>query len=147
VRCAAEPRRACGEVVVASAERINHPVLLIGYLNTGLHRRDELGPTLLCSDKSPRLGQSGWADAWRHFHGLSRAGNRCRSDHAFVMRMPAARLRACRYAHQERDDVTTDRSRFRAKSPNTGLMLQTASPGGNNVGTGRDVFVRTNGPG
>jgi hypothetical protein len=36
--------------------------------------------------------------------------NRCRVDHAFVTPCVLARVRACQYAHQERDDVTTDHS-------------------------------------
>lgn len=69
----------------------DRPAVLLGDFNTGLHRIDELGATLSCTDSMQALLSSGWTDAWRSLHPnersyswWSRVGNGFRLDHAFV---------------------------------------------------------------
>jgi len=89
--------------------------VVIGDLNTGLHRVDEVNATFRCADKFDAFGTI-LADAWRGTHGLvarefswySRVGNGFRIDHAFVSPQLAPFIQACHYDQAPRRESATD---------------------------------------
>jgi exodeoxyribonuclease-3 len=117
-----EKRRYWAALLRAAQEQLPHPSILIGDFNTGCHREDEESATLRCADDFATLSESGWTDAWRHFHGSARqftwfshrrggaAGNGFRLDHAFVSPSLLPRLVACDYSHAEREQKISDHS-------------------------------------
>lgn len=76
-----------------ASQAARRPTLLIGDLNTGLHRIDETGATLRCSEHMMALREAGWVDVWHALHPNVRppsswwetmTGNGFRLDHAFL---------------------------------------------------------------
>ena len=108
-------------VLEAAAARLREPFLFLGDWNTGLHRLDEPGSLFIGAEHFARLSALGWTDLWRHHnpgdtefswywkaHGVR--GNGYRVDHAFASPALAARVRACRYSHTQRDAGISDHS-------------------------------------
>lgn len=71
----------------------HRPTLLIGDLNTGIHRVDEIGATLPCSEYLAELRSAGWVNVWHALNPdvrpppstwASRTGKGFRVDHAFL---------------------------------------------------------------
>lgn len=88
---------------VAAERLIERPTVIIGDLNTGLHRIDEEGATFRCSESFRVLLQLGWIDAFRALHGDRREytwwSNRrgFRLDHAFLSPQLAQSLKSANY--------------------------------------------------
>lgn len=79
--------------------------ILLGDLNTGLHRLDENGATFRCADQMTSFIDIHWIDAYRELHptGTDRswwspAGNGFRLDHAFVPRRLRDHVTGARYS-------------------------------------------------
>ncbi len=114
------------EVVKAATLRIGDPFLFIGDLNTGLRGIDETGRTFVCAPQFKQMTEIGWADTWRHFHGMafeptwiSSRNNPFRLDHGFASPALMERLSACDYSHCERESKISDHSM---------LVLEIAEP-------------------
>jgi exonuclease III len=89
--------------------------VVIGDLNTGLHRIDETQASFRCADQFEAFGTI-LVDAWREAHGVearefswhSHVGNGFRIDHAFVSPCLAPLVEECRYDHAPRLASSTD---------------------------------------
>jgi exodeoxyribonuclease III len=105
----------------AAEARLSEPFLFAGDWNTGAHGLDERGKTFVCDRHFARLSALGWIDLWRrHNPGANEytwyakrsgvRGNGFRVDHVFATPSLAARVRACRYSHAEREAGISDHS-------------------------------------
>ncbi len=102
-------------MVAAAPPLANGSTVVIGDLNTGLHRVDETGATFLCADQFREFGRI-LLDAWRKVHGdaarefswRSHAGNGFRIDHAFLSPSLAPLIQGCWYDHAPRTTGLTD---------------------------------------
>lgn len=91
--------------------------VVIGDLNTGRHRIDEMGSSFWCADEFAVLGTV-LVDAWRDRHGdderefswYSHVGNGFRLDHAFISPDLKPLVDACWYDHAPRTAGATDHS-------------------------------------
>ena len=99
-----EQKQAFWDHISISADKLlqRHAVIL-GDLNTGLHRVDEEQATFRCAPSFKGLTDSGWTDAFRHLHGDQRAYSwwstrrGFRLDHAFVTPTLAAAVKSAEY--------------------------------------------------
>ncbi len=96
-------------LLTAAEQSIHEEFVIVGDLNTGLHRIDERGATFGCEDAFRELLAQGWVDAFRALHGDvreyshgARSEGRHRVDHAFLSPSLAPRLQACFYEHGPR---------------------------------------------
>jgi exodeoxyribonuclease-3 len=105
------------KVLRLAANNITGDAIIVGDLNTGLHRIDEAGKTFTCERAFKALGDLGFVDAWRHCNPgandrtwYSAKGNGFRLDHAFISPSLVPRLASCRYSHSERESGLSDHS-------------------------------------
>jgi exodeoxyribonuclease-3 len=96
-------------LLTAAEQSIHEEFAIVGDLNTGPHRIDEVGATFGVEDAFRELLAQGWVDAFRTLHGDvreyshgARGVGQHRIDHAFLSPSLAPRLRACFYEHDLR---------------------------------------------
>jgi len=92
-------------------------LLVIGDLNTGRHRIDEIGATFHCAECFDRLEHVGLIDAWRsrnlrrkEYSWITHAGNGFRIDHAFATGDLNRRITSIDYDHTPRVMGLSDHS-------------------------------------
>ena len=104
-------------MVAAAPALAEDTTVVIGDLNTGVHRVDETGATFVCAEQFEKFGAI-LDDAWRQVHGdaaresswYSHAGNGFRIDHAFLSPSLAPVIRRSWYDHAPRTTGATDHS-------------------------------------
>lgn len=91
--------------------------IVIGDLNTGVHRQDEAEASFHCAAEFVQLLDAGLIDSWRsrnsqgrEFSWFSSAGNGFRIDHALCTPEIDAEIESVAYAHQFRELGFTDHS-------------------------------------
>lgn len=102
-------------VLAAAPSLAQGMTVVIGDLNTGLHRIDETKSTFRCADQFEAFGTM-LVDAWREAHGVgarefswfSHVGNGFRVDHAFVSPSIAPIVEGCWYDQAPRLANATD---------------------------------------
>lgn len=104
-------------IIEAAPALADDTTVVIGDLNTGVHRVDEMGATFVCAEQFEKFSAI-LDDAWRQVHGdaarefswYSHAGNGFRIDHAFLSPSLAPVIRRCWYDHAPRTTGATDHS-------------------------------------
>lgn len=115
-----EAKVALFEWLIEQTPSLSHsPTLLLGDLNTGLHRVDEAKSTFFAVTEFERLQQVGWTDLWRRRHPDAREfswysaaphRNGFRIDHALANAALVPRVDAVHYAHTCRERGASDHS-------------------------------------
>jgi exodeoxyribonuclease-3 len=92
-------------------------VMILGDLNTGKHKIDELGKTFYQSNYMDEFEYNRMTDVFRHLHGekreyswFSNSGNGFRIDHIFVSSGLKKHIKDCYYTHSHREDKFSDHS-------------------------------------
>ena len=95
----------------------DHPIVLKGDFNTGKNYIDQKGNSFWYTDKLRKLEESGFSDAFRHFHHdakeyswYSHQGNGYRYDHSYVSESLLPMIKACYYIHEARVEGISDHS-------------------------------------
>lgn len=105
------------ELLIHKIRTTECDVMVLGDLNTGKHKIDELGETFYQSDYMDDFEDFRMTDAFRHLHGdkrefswFSSYGNGFRIDHIFVSSGLKKHIKDCYYTHSHREDKFSDHS-------------------------------------
>jgi exonuclease III len=103
-------------LVEVAKSKADDPFLFGGDFNTGIGPADGPLKNFGDVDRFTALQTVGFTDVWRHVHRDRIEHTWCRTeksyriDHALVSASLLARVRDCRYSHQERIDGVSDHS-------------------------------------
>ena len=108
-----QAKRTLFEYLLHRAPSYREPFMIIGDMNTGLHRVDEDGATFHCVEEFRRLSADVLKDLYRVAHEdrreyswYSNSGNGFRLDHALANEQVVHRLQSIEYDHGTRDGLT-----------------------------------------
>src|SRR5579872_488206 len=97
--------------------QLKSPSMFVGTLNTGLPRIDEEGRSFVCSASFRQLGELGYSDLWRNFHGAKREyswyshyGNGFRVHNAFGSPEMSKRVARCDFDHSPHETGSSSHS-------------------------------------
>jgi exodeoxyribonuclease-3 len=105
------------EHLIREISRTECDVMILGDLNTGKHKIDELGETFYQSNYMDAFENYRMTDVFRHLHGEKREyswfssfGNGFRIDHIFVSSGLKKHIKDCYYTHCHREEKFSDHS-------------------------------------
>lgn len=105
------------EHLIREISRTECDVMILGDLNTGKHKIDEIGRTFYQSNYMDEFENKRMIDVFRNVHGnkreyswFSNSGNGFRIDHIFVSSTLEKHIKDCYYTHSYREDKFSDHS-------------------------------------